>query len=184
MCLIQILPLALLGGPSSVLGECYKSGPRTGYTNDNDVLDLGVLCGLLIGLYNKVEFRRICVRDKNGIKWDIELKYFGSGATRTIHSPEYVNGFSKEAKCAQGGHTAYGNWEYTHWRLAGAAHEHELFETDDPGESYSGDGSRVTTEVLPSQDTGHHILLSNGSSVDPQNPMPFVNTLRTTPSGH
>ncbi|KAK1463183.1 hypothetical protein CMEL01_13252 [Colletotrichum melonis] len=108
----HILPLTLLAGPSLVLGECFKSGPRTGYANDNNVLDLSAVCSLLTGLYNKGEFRRICVHDKNGIKWDFELKYFGSGATRTIHGPECVNGFSKEAKCAQGGKTAYGNWEY------------------------------------------------------------------------
>ncbi|KAJ0307875.1 hypothetical protein COL516b_003847 [Colletotrichum fioriniae] len=44
------------------------------YANDNNVLDLGVVCSLLTGLYNKGEFRRICVHDKNGIKWDFELK--------------------------------------------------------------------------------------------------------------
>ncbi|KXH26070.1 hypothetical protein CNYM01_02389 [Colletotrichum nymphaeae SA-01] len=112
MRLTHIFPLTLLAGSSSVLGECFKSGPRTGYANDNNVLDLSAVCSLLTGLYNKGEFRRICVHDKNGIKWDFELKYFGGGATRTIHGPECVGGFSKEAKCAQGGKTAYGNWQY------------------------------------------------------------------------
>lgn len=74
MRLTHIFPLTLLAGSSSVLGECFKSGPRTGYANDNNVLDLSAVCSLLTGLYNKGEFRRICVHDKNGIKWDFELK--------------------------------------------------------------------------------------------------------------
>lgn len=57
-----------------VFAECYKDGIIGEYDiNNNAPVDLRIVCAQLSGSYVKNEFRRICIMDTNGRKWDFEL---------------------------------------------------------------------------------------------------------------
>ncbi|UQC84235.1 uncharacterized protein CLUP02_09731, partial [Colletotrichum lupini] len=98
----------------TVLAECNKSGMTGEYNvNNNTPVDLRIVCAQLSGSYVKNEFRRICIMDTKGRKWDFELSYIGNGDQRDIDIEECYSGMKAEAGCERGGRRKYWNWEYS-----------------------------------------------------------------------
>ncbi|KAK1488122.1 hypothetical protein CTAM01_11494 [Colletotrichum tamarilloi] len=98
----------------TVLAECNKNGMTGEYdVNNNTPVDLRIVCAQLSGSYVKNEFRRICIMDTKGRKWDFELSYIGNGDQRDIDIEECYSGMKAEAGCERGGRRKYWNWEYS-----------------------------------------------------------------------
>ncbi|KAJ0297667.1 hypothetical protein COL516b_010520 [Colletotrichum fioriniae] len=97
-----------------VFAECYKDGIIGEYDiNNNAPVDLRIVCAQLSGSYVKNEFRRICIMDTNGRKWDFELSHIGDGDQRNIEIEECYSGMKAEAGCERGGRRKHWNWEYS-----------------------------------------------------------------------
>ncbi|OHE97172.1 hypothetical protein CORC01_07613, partial [Colletotrichum orchidophilum] len=70
----SLLIVAILTCVPIAYAECYKDGMSGEYDVDkNTPVDLRVVCAQLSGNYVKNEFRRVCIMDSKGRKWDFQI---------------------------------------------------------------------------------------------------------------